>query len=65
MIELVPVLTQGKIVEVNETAVKVDIQGRLGVIHVPLRWVFAEKKFKPGQKVEFYFSYMQVKDEEE
>jgi hypothetical protein len=61
MIELVPVLTQGKIVEVNETAVKVDIQGRLGVIAVPLRWVFAEKKLEPGQKVEFYFSYMKVK----
>lgn len=61
MIELVPVLTQGKIVEVNETAVKVDIQGRLGVVAVPLRWIFAEKKLEPGQKVEFYFSYMQVK----
>jgi len=61
MIELVPVLTQGKIVEVNETAVKVDIQGRLGVINVPLRWVFTEKKLEPGQTVEFYFSYMQVK----
>jgi len=38
----------------------VDIQGRLGVINVPLRWVFTEKKLEPGQTVEFYFSYMQV-----
>lgn len=60
MMELIPVLTKGKIVEVNETAVKVDIQGRLGVICVPLRWVFTEKKLEPGQQVEFYFSYMRT-----
>jgi hypothetical protein len=60
MIELNPVLTKGKIVEVNDTAVKVDVQGRLGVICVPLRWVFTEKKLEPGQQVEFYFSYMQT-----
>lgn len=60
MIELKPILTKGKIVEVNDTAVKVDIQGRLGVITVPLRWVFTEKKLETGQQVEFYFSYMQI-----
>lgn len=60
MIELNPILTKGKIVEVNDTAVKVDVQGRLGVICVPLRWVFTEKKLECGQMVEFYFSYMQT-----
>jgi hypothetical protein len=60
MIELNPVLTKGKIVEVNDTAIKVDVQGRLGVICVPLRWVFTDKKLEPGQHVEFYFSYMQT-----
>ena len=60
MIELKPILTKGKIVEVNDTAVKVDIQGRLGMITVPLRWVFTEKKLETGQQVEFYFSYMQI-----
>lgn len=60
MIDLNPILTKGKIVEVNDTAVKVDVQGRLGVICVPLRWVFTDKKLEPGQRVEFYFSYMQT-----
>jgi hypothetical protein len=60
MIDQKPILTKGKIVTVNDTAIKVDIQGRLGVICVPLRWVFTEKKLEPGQTVEFYFSYMQV-----
>lgn len=60
MIELKPILTKGKIVEINDTAIKVNIQGRLGVICVPLRWVFVDRKLIIGQTVEFYFSYMQV-----
>lgn len=59
-VELIPQLTHGKIVEINDTAVKVSIQGRLGVITVPLRWVFTEKELKLEQEVEFYFSYMNV-----
>lgn len=50
----------GKISEVNDTAVKVSISGRLGVITVPLRWVFTDKPLTIGQEVEFYFSYMNV-----
>ncbi len=59
-IELNPQITHAKIVEINDTAIKVSIQGRLGVITVPLRWVFTEKKIEIGQEVEFYFSYMNV-----
>lgn len=59
-IQLTPQLTKAKIVEINDTAVKVSIQGRLGVITVPLRWVFTEKELSVGQDVEFYFSYMKV-----
>lgn len=59
-IELNPQITRAKIVEVNDTAIKVSIQGRLGVITVPLRWVFTEKKLEIDQEVEFYFSYMNV-----
>ncbi|KPU43519.1 hypothetical protein OXPF_29600 [Oxobacter pfennigii] len=60
MMELNPILMKGKIVEVNDTAIKVDVQGRLGVICVPLRWVFTEKRLELGQQVEFYFSYMRT-----
>lgn len=61
--ELNPVLTKGKIVSVNDTAIKVNIQGRLGVITVPRRWVITSKALEPGMAVEFYFSYMQVAEE--
>jgi hypothetical protein len=60
-VELVPQLTKAKIIEINDTAIKVSIQGRLGVIMVPLRWIFTDKPLEIGQDVEFYFSYMQVK----
>lgn len=59
-IELNPQITRAKIVEVNDTAIKVSIQGRLGIITVPLRWVFTEKQLELGQEVEFYFSYMNI-----
>ena len=59
--ELNPIQMEGKVVSVNDTAVKVDIQGRLGVITVPKRWVLTNVPLAPGLKVEFYFSYMQVK----
>ncbi|MDF2595254.1 MAG: hypothetical protein K0R69_1595 [Clostridia bacterium] len=59
-VTLNPQLTRAKIVEINDTAVKVSIQGRLGVITVPLRWVFTDKTLEIGQDVEFYFSYMNV-----
>ncbi|WP_444641744.1 CBO2463/CBO2479 domain-containing protein [Caproiciproducens sp. R1] len=58
--ELNPILMEGKVVEVNDTAVKVDIQGRLGVITVPKRWVLTDFPLQLGLKVEFYFSYLQV-----
>lgn len=58
--ELSPIIMHGKIVEVNDTAIKVDVQGRLGVIIVPRRWVFTDKVLMPELNVEFYFSYMQV-----
>lgn len=58
--DLNPIKMCGKIVTVNDTAIKVDIQGRLGVITVPRRWVLTDEVLEIGQKVEFYFSYMQV-----
>ena len=61
---LTPKLMRGKLVQVNDTAVKVDLQGRLGVITVPRRWVFTDRLLAAGQQVEFYFSYMQVLDED-
>lgn len=59
-VELIPVLTRGTIVAVNDTAVRVEIAGRLGVVTVPLRWLISDSAPAPGQAVEFYFSYLRT-----
>jgi hypothetical protein len=59
-VELAPVLTRGTVTAVNDTCVTVGVAGRLGVIIVPLRWVFTDRPPAAGQTVEFYFSYMKT-----
>ena len=58
--EIQPILTRGKIVDISEIGVKIDIKGRMGAINVPLRSVITSEKLVLGQEVEFYFSYLQV-----
>lgn len=58
--EPVPCLLGGKISEVNDTAIKVDITDHLGTIAVPRRWAFTPVKLEHGQDTEFYFSCMKV-----
>lgn len=58
--EITPQLLGGKITEVNDTAVKVDIMNGLGTVAVPRRWVFTSVPLECGQNAEFYFSCMRV-----
>lgn len=58
--EIEPCLLGGRIVEVNDTAVKVNIMNDLGCIAVPRRWIFTPVVLKNGQETEFYFSCMKV-----
>lgn len=63
MIQLNPIRVEAKIVEITDTTVRADIPGRIGVVIVPRRHVFTDKELAVGQKVEFYFSHLQVLDE--
>lgn len=58
--EIEPCLLGGKISEVNDTAIKVDIMDELGTIAVPRRWAFTPVTLENGQDTEFYFSCMKV-----
>lgn len=58
--EIEPCLLGGKISEVNDTAIKVDIMDELGTIAVPRRWAFTPVTLKNGLDTEFYFSCMKV-----
>ena len=55
-----PCFLGGKIIEVNDTAIKVEIMNHLGTIAVPRRWAFTPVPLKEGEDVEFYFSCMKV-----
>lgn len=58
--ELQPCLLGGKLTEVNDTAVTVEIMNHLGTIRVPRRWIFTSYPLKEGLDAEFYFSRMNV-----
>jgi hypothetical protein len=55
-----PCLVGGQIVEVNDTAVKVETMDDLGTVAVPRRWVFTDMPLECGQMVEFYLSPMRA-----
>lgn len=58
--EMTPCLLGGTLIEVNDTAVKLEIMDSLGTIAVPRRWVFTGLPLTVGQTAEFYFSCMKV-----
>lgn len=53
-----PCLLGGKMIEVNDTAVKIRIMDQLGTIAVPLRWLFTDVPLTEGLDVSFYLSRM-------
>ena len=59
-IELEPRLLRGVIKEVTEVGVRIGVNGRMGVLSLPLRCVFSDKPLQVGQEVEFYLSYVNV-----
>lgn len=58
--ELLPKLLRGKITEVTDAGVKVAIEGGMGVLAVPRRYVFTDKEITVGQTIEVYLSYVRV-----
>lgn len=58
--DLVPKLLPGKIIEVTEIGVKVELKGRMGIIIVPLRCVITDKPLAVGQEIRVSISYIQV-----
>ncbi len=56
-----PILMGGVINKVTEDRVKINLRGRLGVIEVP-KVLIVSPAPKSGDKVSFYFSYLEVTD---
>lgn len=58
--ETSPCLVGGKIVEVNDTAIKAEMMNGFGTVAVPRRWVFTSTVLEVGQDVACYLSCMKV-----
>lgn len=44
----IPCLLRGKIIEVNDTAVRVEVMDGIGYVSVPKRWVFTDVALQVG-----------------
>ena len=55
----------GTIKEVNDTGIVVQIQGRLGVLSLPWRQVLSDNTPKPGDRVKFKMSLIEMYGEED
>ncbi|WP_257477594.1 CBO2463/CBO2479 domain-containing protein [Acidipropionibacterium jensenii] len=59
-IELQPLLLRGVIKEITEVGVRIGVNGRMGVLSLPLRCVITDRPLELGQECEFYLSYVHV-----
>ncbi len=58
--EIFPALMEGRVTEVNDTAIKVAIQNDCGTVAVPRRWVFTDVPLAVGETAGFYFSCLHI-----
>lgn len=58
--QIEPKLLPGRIIDVTEIGVKIELNGRMGIIIVPLRCVFTDKPLEVDDQVEIYLSYARV-----
>lgn len=59
-VQIKPRLLPGKIVEITEMSAKIELKGKMGIVHLPLRSVFTDKKLEINDEVEIYISYAKV-----
>lgn len=59
-VQIKPRLLPGKIVEITEMSAKIELKGKMGIVHLPLRSVFTDKKLEIDDEVEIYISYAKV-----
>lgn len=59
-VQIEPKLLAGKIVEITEMSAKIELKGKMGILHLPLRSVFTDKALQIDDSVEIYISYAKV-----
>jgi hypothetical protein len=59
-VQISPKLLPGRIVEITDMSVKIELKGRMGVLHLPLRSVFTDHCMAKDDPVEIYISCAKV-----
>jgi hypothetical protein len=59
-VALAPKLLPGKIVQVTDMSVKIELKGRMGLLHLPLRSVITDYPIAEDDLVEIYISYAKM-----
>ena len=59
-VEIEPKLLPGRIIKVTDINATIELKGRMGIVHLPLRSVIADAKLEEGDLVEIYLSYARV-----
>lgn len=59
-LEIEPKLLEGRIVELTEMSTKIELKGKMAIVHLPLRSVFTNKPLEIEDKVKLFISYAQV-----
>ncbi len=62
---LAPKLLTGKIVQLTEMSAKIELKGKMGIVHLPLRSFFTDHPMAEGDLVEIYISYANVLPKQE
>ena len=62
-IELTPKLLTGRLVNITDINAVIELKGRMGMVHLPLRSFFADRALALGDEVEIYVSYARVKND--
>lgn len=63
-IELTPKLLTGRLVKITDINAVIELKGRMGMLHLPLRSILADKKMELEDEIEVYLSYAKVINKE-
>lgn len=58
--QICPVQMGGVVTAVEKDDVKINLNGRLGVLHIAPQYLSSQNHTAPGDAVTFYFSYIQT-----
>lgn len=59
-IHLEPKLLTGRLVRITDVHAVIELKGRMGMLHLPLRSIIADTKLQEGDEAEIWISYAKI-----